>query len=176
MTQDPIGFDGGDWNLYRYVSNVPNSLVDASGKRPRPGLPCPPEVIAARKMVCDALRNATLASLKGCVTGPKHLQCLKDWCNKGRIYCVKATINECVGGCGFSYGGGDPGGRQDPDETVYICLPRGSRCNRRICKNGLAQTILHEINGNCGVNHNPTGPWEDACSGSAACQCPKLGI
>ena len=31
MTQDPIGFEGGDYNLYRYVENRPTVLVDPSG-------------------------------------------------------------------------------------------------------------------------------------------------
>ena len=31
MTQDPIGFHGGDWNLYRYVGNSPTVWVDPSG-------------------------------------------------------------------------------------------------------------------------------------------------
>ncbi len=36
MTQDPIGFKGGDYNLYRYVNNRPTVLVDPSGMK------CPP--------------------------------------------------------------------------------------------------------------------------------------
>src|SRR5579871_5425675 len=31
LTQDPIGFDGGDWDLYRYVENRPTSQSDPSG-------------------------------------------------------------------------------------------------------------------------------------------------
>lgn len=31
MTQDPINFAGGDWNLFRYVSNNPPTLLDRSG-------------------------------------------------------------------------------------------------------------------------------------------------
>ena len=37
-SQDPIGWDGGDWNLYRYASNNPASLCDPSGER-RLGVP-----------------------------------------------------------------------------------------------------------------------------------------
>lgn len=31
MTEDPIGFDGGDWNLSRYARNSPVSAADSSG-------------------------------------------------------------------------------------------------------------------------------------------------
>ena len=31
MTEDPIGFDGGDWNLYRYVGNKTITRLDPSG-------------------------------------------------------------------------------------------------------------------------------------------------
>ena len=31
MSGDPLGFMGGDWNLYRYVGNGPISFVDPSG-------------------------------------------------------------------------------------------------------------------------------------------------
>jgi RHS repeat-associated protein len=31
MTEDPIGFAGGDWNLYRYVQSKPASAADTTG-------------------------------------------------------------------------------------------------------------------------------------------------
>ena len=39
ISQDPIGFEGGDGNLYRYVANRPVSAVDPSGLEARPPLP-----------------------------------------------------------------------------------------------------------------------------------------
>ena len=34
ISQDPIGFEAGDANLYRYVGNMPTVLVDPSGLSP----------------------------------------------------------------------------------------------------------------------------------------------
>lgn len=34
MSEDPIGFDGGDINVYRYVLNSPINKIDSSGKGP----------------------------------------------------------------------------------------------------------------------------------------------
>ncbi len=31
MSRDPVGFGGGDWNLYRYVGNGPVSWIDPAG-------------------------------------------------------------------------------------------------------------------------------------------------
>ncbi len=31
LTQDPIGFKGGDWNIYRYARLIPTTLIDPSG-------------------------------------------------------------------------------------------------------------------------------------------------
>lgn len=33
MSQDPMGFDAGDSNLYRYVTNAPTNGTDSSGKQ-----------------------------------------------------------------------------------------------------------------------------------------------
>jgi RHS repeat-associated protein len=42
MTQDPIGFAGGDQNLFRYVGANPTSRVDPSGMAPCSPSPQPP--------------------------------------------------------------------------------------------------------------------------------------
>ena len=34
LSEDPIGFEGADWNLYRYVYNNPTNLVDPNGLSP----------------------------------------------------------------------------------------------------------------------------------------------
>jgi RHS repeat-associated protein len=56
MTEDPIGFEGGDWNLYGYVGNGPTDRGDPAGLQACPK-PCPPpEPIVVRPPVvgsCD---------------------------------------------------------------------------------------------------------------------------
>ena len=37
-SQDPVGFDAGDSNLYRYINNDPTKTTDPSGLDPRPPL------------------------------------------------------------------------------------------------------------------------------------------
>ncbi len=34
LTENPIGFKGGDWNIYRYVGSAPTTFVDATGLIP----------------------------------------------------------------------------------------------------------------------------------------------
>jgi RHS repeat-associated protein len=41
QTQDPIGFEGGDWNLYRYTVNRPVQDTDPSGQGCGPAAPVP---------------------------------------------------------------------------------------------------------------------------------------
>ena len=60
-SRDPIGFDGEDWNVYRYVGNDAVSFIDADGtkktKIPTPALlPCPQGWYAARGSItkCNA--------------------------------------------------------------------------------------------------------------------------
>ena len=39
ITEDPIGFDGGDTNLARYVRNSPTNATDPTGEWPQLGIP-----------------------------------------------------------------------------------------------------------------------------------------
>src|SRR2546427_3607770 len=34
ISPDPLGFEAGDWNLYRYVENRPTAAVDPTGEQP----------------------------------------------------------------------------------------------------------------------------------------------
>jgi uncharacterized protein RhaS with RHS repeats len=46
ISEDPIAFDGGDANLYRYVGNGPTDGTDPTGLADKPLYPvgCPPKI------------------------------------------------------------------------------------------------------------------------------------
>jgi RHS repeat-associated protein len=95
MTEDPIGFEGGDWNLYGYARKSPTSHGDPTGLI---GLP----VLVGCALAC------------GCVGG-MVAECLDDMHNMGGgldqfVSCMKDTFNGlppwgkalvgvCYGGC-----------------------------------------------------------------------------
>ncbi len=62
ISQDPIGFNGGDWNLYGYVTNDPAGLVDPEGQGPTPNTnpwnASPEYERAKRQMAQDAAKSA----------------------------------------------------------------------------------------------------------------------
>lgn len=58
---DPLGFDAGDSNLYRYVNNTPISITDSSGLQ------------ADSESLADYLKNAP-TSLKNLVTNANNLE------------------------------------------------------------------------------------------------------
>ncbi len=83
LTEDPIGFAGGDWNLYAYVRNNLPVGVDQTGLSPIITIPaCPPPVIAVCKAE-RALIDPGKFAYQGCITtielGPPphvHYYCL----------------------------------------------------------------------------------------------------
>ncbi len=186
LTQDPSGFKGGELNRYRYVEDRPTILTDSSGLGCDPNppkVPCPPEVNAARRAVCKMLRSMDadqLGQLGGCLTGPVQAKCLQDFCNMNTpVFCVPASYSACVGACAFSFGGGYPGGGQDPNCPVFICWPTAgsSACFKGGTCKQLAVSILHEIIGNCGSQHfGSPPPLTDPCDRRALCLCAALGL
>ncbi|GIX01674.1 MAG: hypothetical protein KatS3mg112_0611 [Thermogutta sp.] len=73
LSEDPIGFNGGDGNLYRYVGNVPLSVVDPSGAAGLPGIGGTLESCAA---FCKRMANAAQAAACAfmCRYMSKHLK------------------------------------------------------------------------------------------------------
>jgi RHS repeat-associated protein len=107
LSVDPLGFEGGDWNLYRYVRNRPTVEVDPEGMRKRKGGPksgkkggkrgafgrCPgltraekdalPKAIpAAEATNCRAIGTACLQFIFSCQQGQGGQSCFTqfgDW-------------------------------------------------------------------------------------------------
>ena len=67
LSRDPIGFEGGDWNLYRYVGNSPLDHIDPNGLQSTPTpqpLPTPP----------PSPRSSTQTTQSGSISRPGE-----DW-------------------------------------------------------------------------------------------------
>ncbi|HLK86599.1 MAG TPA: RHS repeat-associated core domain-containing protein [Candidatus Binataceae bacterium] len=67
--QDPIGFRGGDWNLYAYVLNSPVSLVDPFGYQWRP-TPTPAPTPSLDQVLRDAANPLDLFNANTPSGGP----------------------------------------------------------------------------------------------------------
>ena len=118
LTEDPIGFGGGDWNLYSYARNGPTRLIDTSGRDSGIKWPC----------VKYCLDDALGGFLIGCATGlttasPPCLTCIgailtgcaiQPWicgalyvcqapCGKAIIACIVRGVIGAVGGFALCY-------------------------------------------------------------------------
>ena len=75
ISEDPIGFEGRDANLYRYVGNSPTNVTDPSGKMPY--IPSPPfgwpgmsePSYTPEKALVDLVHNATLKPIPRAMWG-----------------------------------------------------------------------------------------------------------
>ena len=83
QTEDPIGFDGGDWNLYRNVLNMPTSWADPSGLLQAP-FP-PPDT---KPPLPQCLTLCSKLKLQGHAWELCMLQCLKKNGGKQDKYCA----------------------------------------------------------------------------------------
>jgi RHS repeat-associated protein len=104
QTEDPIGFKGGDWNLYRYVKDNPVTAQDSTGLFNKPCYDaCMKEINSGKK---PSNYFCKLASLLCMLPGPqKPWACLVDTVCKGA---GKITGPGAKGFC-FWICRGDPG-------------------------------------------------------------------
>jgi RHS repeat-associated protein len=140
LTEDPIGFSGGDWNHYLYVSCSPFVFVDPSGNVKIIG--CTQDQITEIERnfadVCntriDLLQNEELKS------------CLRRQCNSPifKIECTsRSHCRPRIGNCGYTPGNGF---------TKIIVLCNGSAFSGDGPSNDcgcLGKTILHEMIHSC---------------------------
>jgi RHS repeat-associated protein len=98
VNRDPIGFDGGDWNLYVYVSNAPTILVDPSGANTTSEGPCAPGQCSLW-VTNPMVPNGSGGSGSPC--GSEQFTIV--FSGSGT---VSASGNLSPGGVGWSFGGG----------------------------------------------------------------------
>jgi RHS repeat-associated protein len=83
ISRDPLGFDGGDWNVYRYVKNAAGVAVDPSGQQTCSA--CGPDVTAPVR----AALQMTINQFWSWSDARKHGQCnqLVDVSSGGGLIC-----------------------------------------------------------------------------------------
>ena len=111
ISEDPIGFEAGDANLYRYVGNNPGNGVDPMGLEV---LPIPSPLDDGGE---SALREAETAGWKGLLTKNEHFN---DWKVKGeaKIERIKGDppMIRTKGGLGAVFYEGTNGPGKDPKD------------------------------------------------------------
>jgi RHS repeat-associated protein len=111
ITEDPLGLDGKDVNIYAYVSNNPVRWFDPTGEAKKPGLPKRIECLVYRARVelycgpsrCEPDDNCLMLILKisikrACIAAQTHLteECYPDDpTHKQRLTDAKNGITRC---------------------------------------------------------------------------------
>ena len=93
MTQDPIGFNGGDLNLYTYVLNNATNIIDSTGLRPSASKYCPQGswtlmINSAIGRICNNLSDIARRCQR---SYPAIPWCLGHFCNtNATIHCSQS--------------------------------------------------------------------------------------
>jgi RHS repeat-associated protein len=179
MTEDPLGFRGRNWNLFEYARGTVLALVDPAGTYPRSRCVSNPrrqhEMEEAAERMCRQLESAGPDRIEQseCLTGPKQIKCLLDWCRHGSLNC--GDLGLCQVACSYVPKPGR-GCRYRPGGTVYLCPGAWTdwRCWRGhpACDTiGLEPMILHEAIHLCGSGDDGGPPAHDAAGNRANCLC-----
>lgn len=142
LTEDPLFFEGGDYNCYRYVTNQPTYLTDATGKYITIGCNDQQRKQIRKNMdyLCERLKHLSLL--------PRNfpgLACLKSRCglasggHGGVIRCLRRGDPDCgPNDCAFTWA-------QTPKQGINLCAiawnPQRCGC--------LGSTIVHEFVHSC---------------------------
>jgi RHS repeat-associated protein len=128
LSKDPIGFEGGDVDLYRYVGNMPLVAIDPSGLA-RPAVPLPPPGTCSWSQ-WRALQNAKDAACNppDGRTCNSQTPCAKVWINVGHNV---ACINARVALNATCFHGGDPEHLARIEEATDVLVRCTNELNTR---------------------------------------------
>ena len=201
-TVDPIRFDGGDWNLYRYCANRVPNFRDPSGLDPidlgdinqRIDFIC--RIMSgitgqdsSSSDLYDKINSCLQASEPRCLPQNrltrKTALCVQGIaCNRNRninfnpVSCCPRGVHD--GDCAWvdSPGLKMGGCLNNPHTpTINICASVDSpACNSFGTPNGVAQTILHEMLHCCGIKHGPKEEPNTCNSILACCIFTAIGL
>ena len=77
ISQDPMGFDAGDSNLYRYVGNMPTEVADPSGRTKGGKQNIVPSELTGRETAAEI--QALISRLERSGANPARLKVLRGW-------------------------------------------------------------------------------------------------
>ena len=152
MTQDPIGFKGGDYNLYWYVSSNPSTYIDPTGLKPIMKGCTKAEEKLINIQVQDICNNRIQKLPKKALTA-----CLRKRCSNLKIKCVGYNQTDCdINDFGVTY-------RRSGQctETIILCWENAFNPSKGFC---LGKVILHEMIHSCNdvgcpvSDSGPVGP------------------
>ncbi len=135
-----------------YANDCSLTNIDEWGELPR--IKCPRnrnigKVRTAINRICDALKSGKLDQCDDCATGPKQLQCLKDFCERGTVQCGSRLCVRRPNTCGHAK---CTAGEQHPERRVVICNVsfEAGQCEGKIVGHPVTDTLLHEMMHVCG--------------------------
>ncbi len=181
MTQDPIGFGSGDWNLYRYVENNPVLYADPSGEQKKLQIPSELKKCLNSKAQAILLKMINDSSCADAIKRSCKMDALKALNSKS--YVPKWTFpNDCgkddkgnplLGNCTFTF----PGHKRHKKGDAYMpyipCKPTGICIIQKVCHGDprlAASTALWELGNACSCKNEGFDPTEDgAMSIAHAC-------
>ena len=179
ISRDPIGFYGGDWNIYRYVRN--NALInrDPSGLGP---------TLVFQNCSKDdekSLRYALEGAISSAANKPTELAQADDCTNE---YCIRPNSTQnCLStrltgngklvincGCPSDKDAGNCAWTDTSTNIIYICtqgLPSNLPPAGKTTCRPTACVLMHEIIHTCGNLHAGSGARNGNVDSTSDCRC-----
>jgi RHS repeat-associated protein len=124
LSEDPINFEGGDFNLHAYAGNSPTNFVDPRGTNSVVALPLPTPIIGSGISVPVIAGAAAASAAVWCAFDPRcrrHAECAAKWIR---------DVARCVGD-----------GLKCPDEDKLAECIRAAAESYRRCLHGSPEVI-----------------------------------